>query len=422
MSIRARTVCLIASVQVHEALYLPQVTPKAFPMHQSLPLQGIRVVDLSRILSGPYCTMLLADMGAQVLKVESSQSPDQARTWGPPFHREQVAPHFLAANRGKRLLHLDLQDPTDLEHIRGLIAQADVVVENFKVGSLDKLGLSKTQLLQEHKRLIWCSITGFGGSGPFAHRPGYDAIAQAASGWMSLTGNADCGPMKAAPPILDQSTGLFAALGIVAKLHQRKSTGQGGLVEANLFSSGFALLGPFAQSTLLTGRSPKLVGNANPFISPFGRFLCDQGSYLMLTIGSDQQFMTLCKLLGVEEGTAQEFAEHHVRLDRAAELNQILQGAFSRLAAREWEGILGARGIACSSVNSVSEALSHPQVEPLGLVQRDGLGQHQIATPIFLDGAPLCSHSPAPLSGEALNPEDAFSWFGGQSTPSVAHS
>ena len=388
-------------------------------MQQNLPLQGIRVVDLSRILSGPYCAMLLADMGAQVLKVESPQSPDQARTWGPPFHREQVAPHFLAANRGKKLLHLDLQDPNDMEHIRELIAQADVVVENFKVGSLKKLGLCKDQLLQDHKRLIWCSITGFGGSGPFAHRPGYDAIAQAASGWMSLTGNADCGPMKAAPPILDQSTGLFAALGILAKLHQRQTTGRGGLVEANLFSSGFALLGPFAQSTLLTGRSPKLVGNANPFISPFGRFLCDQGSYLMLTIGSDQQFTTLCKLLGVDEHIAHDFAEHHVRIDRAQELNNILQGAFSRLTAQEWEEILGSRGIACSSVNSVAQALAHPQVEPLGLVQRDRLGHHQIASPVFLDGAPLCALSPAPMSEEAMNPKDAFSWFGAQPTPNA---
>lgn len=394
---------------------------KQFPMHPTLPLQGIRVVDLSRILSGPYCAMLLADLGAQVLKVESPLSPDQARTWGPPFHREQVAPHFLAANRGKRLLHLDLQDPADLEHIRELIAHADVVVENFKVGSLEKLGLCKKELMGAHKGLIWCSITGFGGSGPFAHRPGYDAIAQAASGWMSLTGNADCGPMKAAPPILDQSTGLYAALGIVAKLHQRQSTGLGGQVETNLFSSGFALLGPFAQSTLLTGRSPKLVGNANPFISPFGRFLCDQGSYLMLTIGSDQQFTTLCKLLGVEEGVAHAFAEHHVRLERADDLNQVLQGAFSRLAAREWEAILGARGIACSCVNSVAEALAHPQVEPLGLVQRDALGQHQIATPIFLDGAPLCAQAPAPLSGEAIHSEDAFNWFGPQPIPSEAH-
>ncbi|CAN7636971.1 CoA transferase [Acidovorax sp. LjRoot129] len=390
-------------------------------MHQPLPLQGIRVVDLSRILSGPYCAMLLADLGAQVLKVESPQSPDQARKWGPPFHREQVAPHFLAANRGKRLMHLDLQDPTDLEHIRELIAKADVVVENFKVGSLKRLGLCKDQLMQEHKKLIWCSITGFGGSGPFAHRPGYDAIAQAASGWMSLTGNADCGPMKAAPPILDQSTGLFAALGIVAKLHQRQATGQGGQVEANLFSSGFALLGPFAQSTLLTGRSPTLVGNANPFISPFGRFLCDQGTYLMLTIGSDQQFTTLCNLLGVGEHVALDFAEHHVRLDRAGELNAILQVAFSRLDAQEWEAILGSRGIACSSVNSVVQALAHPQVEPLGLVQKDHLGQHQIATPIFLNGSPLCSHSPAPMTDEAMSSKDAFSWFGVQPVASAVH-
>ncbi|MBV7541982.1 CaiB/BaiF CoA-transferase family protein [Acidovorax sp. sic0104] len=391
-------------------------------MHQNLPLQGIRVVDLSRILSGPYCAMLLADLGAQVLKVESPQSPDQARTWGPPFHREQVAPHFLAANRGKSLLHLDLQDAGDIEHVRALIAQADVVVENFKVGSLKKLGLCKSELMGDHKRLIWCSITGFGGSGPFAQRPGYDAIAQAASGWMSLTGNADCGPMKAAPPILDQSTGLFAALGIVAKLHQRQATGVGGLVEANLFASGFALLGPFAQSTLLTGRSQTLVGNANPFISPFGRFLCDQGSYLMLTIGSDQQFTTLCRLLGVDESVAQDFAEHHVRLDRAHELNGVLQGAFSRLAAQEWEGILGARGIACSSVNSVAQALAHPQVEPLGLVQKDRLGQHQIASPIFLEGAPLCAHSPAPLSDEAMSPVEARRWFAKQPTPSAVHS
>ena len=210
-------------------------------------------------------------------------------------------------------------------------------------------------------------------------------------------------------------------LGHVAKLHQRKSTGRGGLVEANLFSSGFALLGPFAQSTLLTGRSPKLVGNANPFISPFGRFLCDQGSYLMLTIGSDQQFTTLCRLLGVEEHVAHEFADHHVRLDRAQELNALLQGAFSRLAAQEWEEILGSRGIACSSVNSVAQALDHPQVEPLGLIQRDRLGHHQIASPVFLDGAPLCALSPAPMSEEAMNPKDAFSWFVAQPTPNAVH-
>jgi len=375
------------------------------------PLADLRVLDLSRIVAGPYVGMLLADLGATVLKVESPRDPDAARAWGPPFldpnGHADLAPHFAMANRGKALVELDFHDAADRLTLEQLVARADVVIENFRPGALARQGLAADSFLQRHPRLIWCSVTGYGDHGPLAPRAGYDAIAQAASGLMSLSGDAESGPMKTAAPIVDQTTGLFAAIGVLAALARRERTGRGGHVGANLFASALSLAGPYNLAALGGKEAAALQGNTNPFISPFGRFLCAEDTYLMLTVGSDAQFKVFAEHIGLDARTRQRFAAHASRKDERCELEAAIATRLGARAAPQWEAELASLGIACSAVNSVAQGHAHPQARALALLQQVQ-GIPQVATPVFLDRLPVCAQLRPPGRGQALSAGDAL--------------
>lgn len=375
-------------------------------MSPQKPLAGLKVLDLSRIVAGPYAAMLLADLGATVLKVESPHDPDAARSWGPPFVEGEMAPHFAMANRGKGLILLDIKE--DRERLQQLIAAADVVIENFKHGSLPKLGIHRSDLLLQHPHLVWATITGYGSTGPLARRAGYDGIAQAAGGLMSLSGHPETGPMKMASPIIDQSTALFLVTGILAKLHERARTGLGGLVEANLFASAVSLVGPYASAALHGHPSEQQLGNSNAFISPFGCYPCAGDTHLMMTVGSDAQFLALAGVLGIEEYDVSRYAEHFNRKVLRESVDALIGTKLQQASAHEWELRLGAVGIACSVVNSVDEALAHPQTQALGLV--DG---RQVCTPVFLEGEPLCAAGAPPRLQDALPFDRALAYLAG---------
>lgn len=375
-------------------------------MSSQKPLAGLKVLDLSRIVAGPYAAMLLADLGATVLKVESPHDPDAARTWGPPFVEGEMAPHFAMANRGKRLILLDLNE--DLELLQQLIAAADVVIENFKHGSLPKLGIHRIDLLARHPQLVWATITGYGSTGPLARRAGYDGIAQAAGGLMSLSGHPETGPVKMASPIIDQSTALFLVTGILAKLHERARTGLGGLVEANLFASAVSLVGPYASAALNGHPAEQQLGNSNAFISPFGCYPCAGNTHLMMTVGSDAQFRSLAGVLGIADQDVSRHAVHRDRKRLRESLDALIAEKLQHASAHEWELRLGAVGIACSVVNSVDEALAHPQTQALGLV----VGR-QVCTPVFLEGEPLCAGGAPPRLQDALPFDTARAYLAG---------
>lgn len=370
-------------------------------------LQGVRVLDLSRVLAGPYCTQLLADLGADVVKVESPKG-DDTRTWGPPWLGD-VSGYYLSVNRGKRSLAVDLKDPRGAELVRRLAAGADLVVENFKVGDLTRFGLDYEAVATANPRAVYVSITGFGQTGPRANEPGYDAALQALTGVMAMTGEEGRPPVKLPVAYIDVLTGLHAAVGALAALRRAAATGQGARLDVSLFDVALASAVNQAQGVLLTGEAPRRLGSGHPSIVPYQSFEAADGA-LVLAVGNDGQFSRLCGVLGVPAMAADE--RYATNAARVAHRDEVV-GTVARLVAG-WKrddlvAACTAAGVPATPVLTLPEAFADPQAAARGSVvrgtQADGSPVPMVASPLWfargLGGADLGLR---PQEGEAPVP------------------
>jgi crotonobetainyl-CoA:carnitine CoA-transferase CaiB-like acyl-CoA transferase len=364
------------------------------------PLAGLRVIELARVLAGPWIGQTLADLGADVIKVESPQG-DDTRTWGPPWIEHESgrsAAYFHSCNRGKRSIVADFRDDDDLAMVKALIGTADVVIENFKVGGLVKFGLDYASLAETHPRLVYCSVTGFGQDGPYAHRAGYDLMIQAMSGVMDLTGEREGPPQRLGVAFADVFTGLYGVIGVQAALAQREKTGRGQHVDMALLDSMVGVLGNQAMNYLATGVSPKRMGNAHPSIVPYQEFPCADG-HIIIACGNDGQFERLAGLLELDEGVLAANRNNAQRVGNRAALTAQMAEILEQKSRAHWLAALEAQGVPAGPINTVAEALADPQALHRGLqIERDGIPG--IRSPIRMSGAPVGETGRSPGLGE----------------------
>lgn len=370
-----------------------------------MPLSDVTVLDLSRVLSGPFATQQLADLGAQIIKVEHPEHGDDTRGFGPPFVGGEST-YFMSVNRAKRSVAIDLKSPRGRELVRRLALSADIVIENFRPGTAERLGLGLESLRRENRRLITCSISGYGtgGDADYDGRPGYDAIVQGASGLMALTGAPDGPPTKVGIAISDMVAGLYAAQGILAALVERRRTGRGRHVEISMQDAMCALLTYQAAIWFATERDPPRMGDAHPSICPYETVRTKDGR-MVLAVGNDAQFRRLAKLIGRPElAEDPRFITNPARVSNRPALLEILGPALESRTSAEWEALLPAEGIPSGPVLSVGEALEHPQMKARGsILEHDHptAGRlRTIASPVRLDGARPAPMPPPPRLGE----------------------
>ena len=374
-------------------------------------LEGVRVLDLSRVLAGPWATQLLADLGAEVIKVEKPGAGDDTRHWGPPWHEhgeEKVAAYFLAANRGKRSVAIDFATEEGAALVRRMAADADVLVENFKVGGLEKFGLDAASLRAEHPRLIYASITGFGQDGPYAARAGYDYIIQGMGGLMSLTGLPDGepggGPMRVGVAVADLFTGMYTANAILAALYRREQTGEGATIDMALFDTQLAMLANQASNALVSGRDPARQGASHPNIVPYQPFeAADQP--IIIAVGNDRQFAKLAAIAGHPEWVDDpQFATNAARVGARERLVPLIAEVIAQKPASLWLEQLEAAGIPAGPINGISQALADPQAVHRGarLSGSGGAlgGVPMVGCPIRVDGGRCDASLPPPALGE----------------------
>jgi crotonobetainyl-CoA:carnitine CoA-transferase CaiB-like acyl-CoA transferase len=371
------------------------------------PLAGLLVADFSRVLAGPFATMLLGDLGADVVKVEHPDGGDETRAWGPPWYGDHST-YYLAVNRNKRSVALDLKDDHGRRAARALAGRADVLVENFRAGAGERLGLGYQEVARDNPGLVWCSISGFG-RGTGADLPGYDFLVQAMSGLMSITGPAGGEPTKVGVALVDVLTGLYATVGILAALHERERSGRGQRVEASLLGSALASLVNQASSYLCTGRPPRAMGNRHPSITPY-ETLATADRPLVVAVGNDDQFARLCRVLGLPGAAADpRFATNADRVANREALADLLEGALAARGAADWVAALAEAGVPCGLVNDVGEAFA--LAERLGLDPAvDAGGVPQVANPIRLSSAPASYRLAPPALGE--HTAEVLRWLG----------
>jgi crotonobetainyl-CoA:carnitine CoA-transferase CaiB-like acyl-CoA transferase len=372
-------------------------------------LSQVRVLDLSRVLAGPWASQLLADLGAEVVKIERPGAGDESRGWGPPWlatpdgAETRESAYFACANRGKKSVTVDLARPEGQAIVRRLAERSDVLLENFKVGSLSRLGLGWEDLSALNPRLVYCSITGFGQSGPYKDRPGYDFVVQAVGGLMSVTGEPDGEPMKAGVAMTDILTGMYAATAVLAALSHRKRSGEGQRVDLALLDVQVATLANLAESYLVTGRTPARLGNAHASIVPYQAFATRDG-HLVVAVGNDGQFARLCEVAGRPELAADpRFATNAARVENRAALVPILQALLADRPTRDWVGALEEAGVPCGPINDLAQVFEDPQVRARGLrveVSHPLAGRVPVvASPMRLSRTPV-RHGTPPLLGE----------------------
>ena len=370
------------------------------------PLKGLKVVELARILAGPWIGQTLADLGAEVIKVEAPEG-DDTRKWGPPFFdrpnalggNERVASYFHAANRGKTSVTCDLKNDEDLARLKALIGEADVLVENFKVGGLAKYGLDYDSLCKDNPRLVYASLTGFGQTGPRAQQAGYDYLLQGMTGIMDLTGDPDGDPQKVGVAWIDVFTGLYGVIGIQAALQERAVSGLGQHVDLSLFDTGLAVLANQASAHLLGGASPKRMGNAHPSIVPYQVFEASDG-HLVIACGNDRQFAVLAEVLGQKDLAEDErFATNPARVENRDILVPLLNGLTLNWTKSTLISALAEAGVPGGPINSVAEALDDPQANARGMkIAPEGLPG--LRTPLRFSRSTLATDKAAPVLGE----------------------
>lgn len=366
------------------------------------PLAGLKVVELARILAGPWAGQILADLGATVTKVEAPEG-DDTRRWGPPFIQhegESSAAYFHAANRGKRSTIADFRTPEGQAKVRKLIADADVVIENFKVGGLAKYGLDYASLSALNPRLVYCSVTGFGQDGPYSHRAGYDYIIQGMSGLMSVTGEPSAQPQKVGVAVVDILTGIYSVVGILAALHQRRATGRGQHVDMALFDVATAVMANQAMNYLATGAAPQRLGNAHPNLVPYAVFDCADG-WIIIATGNDAQYRRLCTVLGLP--ALADAPAYATNADRIAN-REALTGALSSVTVT-WRrdallAALEAEGVPAGPINDMADVFADPQIVARGLrIEPEGVPG--VRLPIRFSEAELSLVRASPRLGEA---------------------
>ncbi|WP_297800837.1 CaiB/BaiF CoA-transferase family protein [uncultured Brevundimonas sp.] len=377
------------------------------------PLHGVKVLDLSRVLAGPWATQTLADMGAEVIKVERPDVGDDTRQWGPPFTTTKDggrgdAAYFMCANRGKKSVELDMASPEGADTIRKLALECDVVVENFKVGGLKKYGLDYDSLSAINPRLVYCSITGFGQTGPDAHRAGYDYMIQAMGGLMSVTGQPDgaegAEPMKVGVAVVDVFTGLYASNAILAALMHARATGEGQHIDIALFDVQAAVLANQATNWFVSGKVPTRMGNAHPNLSPYQPFPCSDGM-IIIAVGNDSQFRKLCEALGQPElGTDERFAKNADRVANRELLIPILKTLTQVHTMTDLMQRLEDHGVPCGPINRIDQVFNEPQALHRALMveqSRDDLSApvKTVASPIRMSKTPVRYDRPPPALG-----------------------
>src|SRR6266487_5152815 len=366
-------------------------------------LSDVVVIDLSRVLAGPYCTMMLGDMGATVIRVEQPGKGDDTRHFGPPYVAGESA-YYLGLNRNKRSITLDFNNPEHKKRLFELVSTATVLVENFRPGMLERQGLGYETLGAMNPGLIYCSISGYGHDGPYAMRPGYDFVAQAESGIMSVTGEVEGEPQRVGSPVADVSAGLYACMSILAALHVREKTGKGQHIDISLLEAAVSLLSNVSSNYLISGEEAERYGNAHPNIVPYQAFPTRDG-YIVVACGNDRLYQALCHLLGHDELAADaRFATNPQRVRNRKELIPILRELFLNGDTAAWLEELRAAGIPCGPINPVSQVFRDPQIQVRGLVWEC---EHPSAGKILLSGSPIrLSETPTrlykapPLLGE----------------------
>jgi len=377
-------------------------------------LHGIRVLDLTRVLAGPWCAQNLADLGADVIKVERPGAGDDTRAWGPPFLKARDgsdtadAAYFLAANRNKRSVEIDLASPAGQKAVRELAVRSDVVLENYKVGQLAKFGLDYASLAALNPRLVYCSVTGFGQTGPWAHRPGYDFIIQAMGGLMSITGEADDrpggGPQKVGVAVSDLMTGMYATQAVLAALLHRERTGEGQYIDVALLDVQVAMLANMNTNFLVSGQPPKRWGNAHPNIVPYQAFrAADQ--WIVVAVGNDEQYRRFCELGGRPELHRDErFARNRDRVRNREALVPLLASMIAERAAAWWLDGLERAGVPCGPINDLAQVFDNEQVRARGLridLERDDAGRVPlVGSPLKMSETPPSYRLAPPRLGE----------------------
>ena len=378
------------------------------PMKQP-PLSGIRVIELARVLAGPWAGQMLADLGADVIKVENPDGGDDTRHWGPPFVEGKdgenlSAAYYHSANRGKRSITSDLKSAEGQDLVRRLVMTADVVIENFKLGGLTKYGLDYESLRKINPKLVYCSITGFGQTGPYADFAGYDYIVQGMSGFMSITGEADGQPMKAGVAIADVFTGIYAVAAIEAALIHALKTGQGQLVDMALLDVQSAVLANQNMNYLISGKAPERLGNAHPNISPYEVVPVADG-FLILAIGNDGQFRRLCSLLGVEAIASDErYATNKARVANRVDVRRLVSTETLKWQKAELLRLCEQNAVPSGPINTIEEMFADPQIvaRKLRIDLNDAAGTSipGVRTPVVLSETPLRYERPSPRLGE----------------------
>jgi glutaryl-CoA transferase len=372
-------------------------------------LSHVRVLELSRVLAGPWASQLLADLGAEVVKIERPGTGDETRGWGPPWLttaegvETRESAYFACTNRGKKSVTVDLARPEGQDIVRRLAERSDILLENFKVGSLSRLGLGWEDLSALNPRLVYCSITGFGQAGPYKDRPGYDFVVQAMGGLMSVTGEPEGEPMKAGVAMTDILTGMYAATAVLAALAQRERSGEGQHVDLALLDVQVATLANLAESYLVTGRAPDRHGNAHASIVPYQAFATRDG-YVVVAVGNDGQFARLCEVMGRPELAADpRFATNPARVENRAALVPVLQAILAGRPTQDWVATLEAAGVPCGPINDLAQVFDDPHVQRRGLrveVPHPLAGSIPVvASPIRLSRTPV-RHGTPPLLGE----------------------
>ncbi|MBI2305708.1 MAG: CoA transferase [Rhodocyclales bacterium] len=378
------------------------------------PLAGIRVLDLSRVLAGPWCSQLLADLGAEVVKVERPGAGDETRAWGPPYLKDRAgndtseAAYYCAVNRNKKSLTLDLASADGQRIVRELAVKSDVLLENYKVGGLDKYGLDYAALAQLNPRLVYCSITGFGQNGPWADRPGYDFIIQGIGGLMSVTGEADGrpggGPQKVGVALVDILTGLYAANAVQAALLEREHSGLGQHIDLALLDTEVASLANLALNYLCAGKSPQRMGNAHPNIAPYQVLPAADGHFIV-AVGNDGQFRRLCEVMALDALAGDpRFLTNADRVRNRAALDALLEARSAQRGKLEWLAGLEEAGVPCGPINSIGEVFAEPQLAAREMVvdlPHPSAGTAKlVGNPIKLSRTPVAYRNAPPLLGE----------------------
>jgi len=366
------------------------------------PLEGIKIIDLSRVLAGPFSTMILGDLGAEVIKVESPKG-DETRTWGPPF-QNGVSAYYLCANRNKKSVTIDLKTKEGIEQVTQLIKDADVIVNNFKTGTMEKFGLGYDRVKQLNPQIIYCSITGFGETGPYKQLAGYDFIIQAMSGLMSITGTEKSGPQKVGVAITDVLTGLYAAIGIQAALIERTRSNRGQKIDLSLYDSAVSALINIGSNYLMSGQIPKRLGNSHANIVPYDTFKTKDGE-MVIAVGNDEQFKRLCAIMGLKHLPDDErFRTNPNRVKHRNELIPLLQERFKEETTSTWKEKCDKAGIPCGPIHNLEQVYHDPQLNERGMfitMEHPQAGEiKMIGSPLKLSRTPVTYRHHPPIKGE----------------------